>query len=266
MAFFTTLIAQTSDSRQDLIDTPVVQACLRGKVSPESYRALLQETYYLMRRTAAILRACRDDLNDRPAWLITALDGYIGDQQAGEDRILNDFIALGGDAHALRLGAPRAPTTILVACACDMVAQHRPMGVFGLVHVLETASVALALAATDRIQQCLQWPDHAFTYLRSFGTADRDRIAQCAMLMDEIVSASDQQVIIESARMFYRLYGDVLRGLPAGHPAAAAAHPDCAPAPLWPSARDQINALRSGVIGTAVSSLAPILMLPSGRS
>ena len=34
------------------------------------------------------------------------------------------------------------------------------------------------------------------------------------MLMDEIDKEIDRRTIIDSARMFYRLYGDMLRSLP----------------------------------------------------
>lgn len=214
MAFFNTLIAQTGDSRQNLIDTPFVQACLRGEVWPESYRAFLQETYHHARHTVPILRACRDALKDRPVWLVAALDEYIDDEQGHGERILNDITASGGDAQSVRHGTPNAATELLVACAYDMIDRHQAIGVFGMLHVLEGTTVALALAATDRIQQGLRWPDQAFTYLRSHGTFDRERIAQFAMLMDEIDKEIDRRTIIDSARMFYRLYGDMLRSLP----------------------------------------------------
>ena len=88
------------------------------------------------------------------------------------------------------------------------------MGFFGMVHVLEGTSVALALLAADRIQQMLGLPDSAFTYLRSHGVLDQQHTAHFALLMDRVDDPQDQAAIIHAAAMFYRLYGNVFRGLP----------------------------------------------------
>ena len=53
-----------------------------------------------------------------------------------------------------------------------------------------------------------------FSYLRSHGTLDREHTAHFALLMDQISDPQDQADIIHCARNFYRLYGEVFRGLP----------------------------------------------------
>ena len=102
----------------------------------------------------------------------------------------------------------------MVAYAYDTIARRNPLGFFGMVHVLEGTSVALALQAADRIQKPLGLPDAAFSYLRSHGTLDRQHTATFEGLMDRIEDAQDQRDIVHAARTFYRLYGDVFRGLP----------------------------------------------------
>ena len=223
MPFFNTLIAQTSDARQELVESPIVQACLRGEVSHESYRAFLQEAYHHVRHTVPLLKACRAALKDGPTWMLDALDEYIDEEQGHDEWILNDIAAAGGDAQAVRDGAPGAATDTMVTYAYDMIATRNPLGFFGMVHVLEGTSVALALAAADRIQQGLQLPDQAFSYLRSHGTLDREHIAHFALLMDEIDNEADQAAIVDAARTFYRLYGNILRGLPMPQAMAGAA-------------------------------------------
>jgi hypothetical protein len=83
-----------------------------------------------------------------------------------------------------------------------------------MVHVLEGTSVALALQAADAIQKPLSLPDSAFSYLRSHGTLDQEHTAHFALLMDRIDNTRDQDDIVHAARAFYRLYGEVFRGLP----------------------------------------------------
>jgi hypothetical protein len=108
----------------------------------------------------------------------------------------------------------------MVAYAYDSIARGHPLGFFGMVHVLEGTSVALALNAAERIQSALALPDDAFSYLRSHGELDREHTAQFAALMNRIDDSADQTAIVHAAKMFYRLYADVFRGLPL--PAAAA--------------------------------------------
>jgi heme oxygenase len=114
----------------------------------------------------------------------------------------------------VRHGRPGHAAEVMVAYAYDTIARGNPLGFFGMVHVLEGSSVALALLAADRIQQQLGLPDAAFSYLRSHGTLDREHTQHFELLMDRIESPADQDAIVHAARAFYRLYGDVFRGLP----------------------------------------------------
>jgi heme oxygenase len=88
------------------------------------------------------------------------------------------------------------------------------VGFFGMVYVLEGTSVSLALMAADAIQKPLQLPDAAFSYLRSHGTLDQEHTAHFEMLMGDIKRQDDQDAIVHAANAFFRLYGDVFRGLP----------------------------------------------------
>ena len=83
-----------------------------------------------------------------------------------------------------------------------------------MVHVLEGTSVSLALLAADQIQRPLGLPDSAFSYLRSHGTLDKEHVQHFQLLMDQITDPGDQADIVHAARVFFRLYADVFRGLP----------------------------------------------------
>lgn len=214
MPFFERLQAATQEQRQGLVAAPIVQACLRGEVSLPSYLAFLREAYHHVRHTVPLLAACRDRLPARLAWLRTALDEYIDEEQGHDEWILSDIAACGFDPEPVRRGAPGFAAEVMVAYAYDTIARGNPLGFFGMVHVLEGSSVALALAAADRIQARLGLPDQAFGYLRSHGTLDREHTAHFARLMDAIGDPADQAAIIHAARMFYRLYGDLFRSLP----------------------------------------------------
>lgn len=214
MNFFDRLQADTAADRAALIAAPIIQGALRGQVSVPSYLAFLHEAYHHVRHTVPLLAACRDRLPARLDWLRPALDEYIAEEAGHDQWILDDIGAAGGDPQAVQAAGPGAATEVMVAYAYDTIARGNPLGFFGMVHVLEGTSVALALAAADRIQQGLALPDAAFSYLRSHGTLDREHTAHFAQLMNQIDDPADQAAIVHAARLFYRLYGDVFRSLP----------------------------------------------------
>ena len=214
MSFHAQLLAQTADARQGLLATPIIQGALRGEVSLPSYLAFLTEAYHHVRHTVPLLQAMKAALPARLAWLHPALDEYIEEEAGHDEWILDDIRACGADDAAVRHGAPGLATEIMVAYAYDTIARVNPLGFFGMVHVLEGTSVSLALLAADAIQKPLALPDAAFSYLRSHGTLDQEHTAHFALLMDDMRDAQDQAAIVHAARLFFRLYGDVFRGLP----------------------------------------------------
>ena len=214
MKFHDRLLASTAEERAALLVTPIIQGTLRGEVSPESYLAFLAEAYHHVRHTASLLAACKERLPQRLAWLAPELDHYIAEETGHDEWILDDIAACGGDGVAVRHGQPRPATELMVAYAYDTIARGSPIGFFGMVLVLEGTSVALALQAAERIQRALQLPDSAFSYLRSHGELDREHTAHFAQLMNLLDDPADQRAVIHAAKMFYRLYGDILRSLP----------------------------------------------------
>ena len=224
MSFHARLLRETSDARQGLLAAPIIQGVLlRGEVSLPSYLAFLREAYHHVRHTVPLLQATKAALPARHAWLRGPLDEYVEEEAGHDEWILDDIRACGGDAEAVRHGAPGIATEVMVAYAYDTIARGNPLGFFGMVHVLEGTSVSLALAAADAIQKPLRLPDSAFTYLRSHGELDREHTAHFALLMDRIEAPEDRAAIVHAARAFYRLYGDVFRGLPLPEPEEALA-------------------------------------------
>ncbi len=214
MSFHAELLAQTEGDRASLLATPIIQGCLRGEVSLPSYVAFLREAYHHVRHTVPLMQAFKARMPASREWLAPALDEYI-EEEAGHDAwILDDIRACGADAEAARDGPPGVATEVMVAYAYDTIQRRNPLGFFGMVHVLEGTSVSLALLAADQIQKPLGLPDAAFSYLRSHGTLDQQHVQHFELLMDQITDRADRAAIVHAARVFFRLYGDVFRGLP----------------------------------------------------
>lgn len=219
MSFHQHLLAATAAERAAFTAVPIIQGCLRGEVARGSYTAFLTEAFHHVRHTVPLLEACRARVQTMPqhAWLVPALDEYIEEERGHDEWILDDLKACGVEVNgpeAVRHGRPGHAAEVMVAYAYDAIARGNPLGFFGMVHVLEGSSVALALLAADRIQKHLGLPDAAFSYLRSHGTLDQEHTQHFAVLMDAIEDPQDQAAIVHAAGAFYRLYGDVFRGLP----------------------------------------------------
>ncbi|MEF7612630.1 iron-containing redox enzyme family protein [Aquincola sp. MAHUQ-54] len=223
MSFYERLVRDTQAARAGMLAAPIIQGCLRGVVSLPSYVAFLTQAYHHVRHTVPLLRAFKARLPAGREWLAGPLQEYIDEEQGHDEWILDDLRACGADADAVRHGRPGTATELMVAYAYDLIARRNPLGFFGMVHVLEGTSVALALQAADQIQYHLGLPDSAFSYLRSHGTLDQAHVAHFQLLMDRIDDTGDQADIVHAARMFYHLYGDVFRSLPVPADAKVAA-------------------------------------------
>jgi pyrroloquinoline quinone (PQQ) biosynthesis protein C len=214
MSFFEQLQRRTAEARAGLLAVPVIQECLAGQVTREQYLAFLGEAYHHVKHTVPLLMACGSRLPESHGWLRAAIAHYIAEETGHEEWILSDIAASGGDAGAVRAGRPAPATELMVAYAYDTIERRNPVGFFGMVHVLEGTSQAIATRAARTIQGRLGLPPEAFTYLTTHGTLDQEHVRFFAGLMDRVESTADQNAVVDVARMMYRLYGDVFRGLP----------------------------------------------------
>ncbi len=214
MPFFEELQHRTAAERNAFLAIPVIQDCLAGRVTHEQYLAFLREAYHHVKHTVPLLMACGARLPETHGWLRSAIAHYIAEETGHEEWILSDIAAAGGDADAVRASAPGPAAEILVAYVYDYVARHNPVGFFGMVHVLEGTSQALATRAAQMIRGRLNLPPEAFTYLTSHGTLDQEHVRFFAALMDRLDAPADRNAVTHVARMVFGLYGDVFRGLP----------------------------------------------------
>jgi len=213
MAFYDELTAATEDARNELLTIPFIQQGAAGQLSLESYIAFLTQAYHHVKHTTPLLMATGGRLPERLEWLREAVGEYIEEEMGHQEWILNDIEVCGGDKEAVRHATPHVTTEVMVAYAYDTVQRINPIGFFGMVHVLEGTSMSTADGAADAIRDALGLPERAFRYLRSHGALD---VAHCAFfetLMNRIEDRAEQDRIVHSATMFYRLYADIFRTL-----------------------------------------------------
>jgi thiaminase len=227
MAFFQTLQDATRHEREALFNLPIITQALTGEVSLHSYQAFLTQAYYHVRHTVPLMMACGARLPSRLEWLRAAVCEYIDDEYGHEQWILNDLRACGADADAVRDGSPGLPIELMVAYLHDLIARGNPVGLFGMVNVLEGTSIALATRAAGTIQRRLALPDTAFSYLSSHGSLDVTHMETYRNLMDRLETQEDQAAVIKASKVVYQLYTGMFRELPLASPRQDIPHAAC---------------------------------------
>lgn len=213
MSFQEQLIERTATQREYLLAAPVIQRALVGDITRELYVAFLTQAYHHVRHTVPLLMAVGSRLPGHLGWLQPQIIHYLEEEQGHDQWILNDIEAAGGDRVGAAQSLPDLATSAMVAFAYDMVARRNPAGFFGMVHVLEGTSVALALRAADGIQEALELPNCAFTYLRSHGTLDQEHVQHLAGILERFDRNEDREAVVHCARSIYWLYGSMFHRL-----------------------------------------------------
>lgn len=219
MNFYQQLQQATAAERTSLLSAPIIGAALSGQVNRQQYIAFLQRAFHHVKHTVPLLMACGARLPDSQEWLRSAVAHYIEEEIGHHEWILNDIAAAGGDAEAVRHSAPDFDTDVMVAYAYDTVMRRNPVGLFGMVYVLEGTSVSLASNAAGVMAEALDLPASAFSYLSSHGALDIEHMGHFEALVNKLDKPLDRQAIEDCAKLFFRLYGNIFRSIPVGEPA-----------------------------------------------
>jgi heme oxygenase len=213
MDFYPQLQHATTAERNAMLSTPLITAALSGQVNRQHYLDFLSRAFHHVKHTVPLLMACGARLSDRQEWLRSAVAHYIEEEIGHHEWILNDIAAAGGDADAVRDSQPDFDTGVMVGYAYDTVMRRNPVGLFGMVYVLEGTSVSLASNAARALQGALDLPATAFSYLSSHGALDVEHIGDFENLVNRLDLPGDRDSIVQDARTFFRLYGNVLRSI-----------------------------------------------------
>ena len=213
MDFYPQLQQATAAERATLLSIPMITAALSGQVNRQHYIDFLTRAFHHVKHTVPLLMACGARLSDRQEWLRSAVAHYIEEELGHHEWILNDIAAAGGDAAAVRTSQPDFDTDAMVAYAYDTVMRRNPVGLFGMVYVLEGTSVSLASNAARALQEALGLPPAAFTYLSSHGALDQEHIGDFEQLVNRLDTQDERDAVVRNARTFFRLYGNVLRSI-----------------------------------------------------
>ncbi|MBV5266044.1 TenA family transcriptional regulator [Pinisolibacter aquiterrae] len=212
MSFYDRLTQETATERTRFLSIPLVRSALRSGASKTVYVAFLTEAYHHVKHTFPLLALAASRTPDERYQ--DALVGYMVEERGHEKWILDDIRAMGGDAEAVRLGTPGPATRVMVAFAHHAIEHVSPYGMLGSVHVLEGMSVLLAEQLAGALKRGFGAEgEPGFSYLTSHGSLDQEHVVFFRKLVDGFDAPEVQAIVIDHAKMFYRLYGDIFRDL-----------------------------------------------------
>lgn len=213
MNLYQRLLTETTQERDYLLSSPIITRCFTGDINTDDYVAFLSQAYHHVKHTVPLLMAVGAKLPESKEWLREAVAEYIEEELGHQEWILNDIAACNTDKEAIRNSDPSFATELMVSYAYDTINRVNPLGFFGMVHVLEGTSIAMADNAAGAIKETLGLPDKAFSYLRSHGSLDIEHVKFFESLMSKINDKVEQDLIIKSAKIFYQLYANIFRTL-----------------------------------------------------
>ena len=211
MTFYQELLAATETERKELLSLPLITQGAMGKLSLQTYVAFLNQAYHHVKHTVPLLMACGGRLSEQYEWLRTAIGEYIEEEMGHQEWVLDDIAACGFDKEIVRKASPSLATELMEAYAYDMIQRVNPIGFFGMVLVLEGTSTVVASQAAKSLSHSLNLPPACFSYLTSHGALDVGHTQFYEEIVNKIIDKNDQQLLIHSAKHFYKLYGDIFR-------------------------------------------------------
>jgi long-subunit acyl-CoA synthetase (AMP-forming) len=213
LRLFERLVDETKNERRYLLASEQIQKGLAGQISLHAYLRYLGEAYHHVRHTVPLMKSAMSRLAPDRAWLAEPLAEYISEETGHEEWILDDIRNAGGDAEVVRNGIPGMATEFMLSYAYDFINRINPVGIFGMVFVLESTSTQLATQGAMSLMESLGLPPECFSYLRSHGSLDMEHMKYFESLADRIDNAADQDAIVYMARRIYVLFANLFRSI-----------------------------------------------------
>jgi len=214
MSFFIRLIEDSDGGRRALEDEPRVHAMIHHGLTLAEYGAFLHDLYHIVWHFCPVMAAaaarCGDDFRNVRYELYERIE----EEKGHEAWVLEDIVALGGDAGSVWANPPSPPVQALIAYNYHGAERVHPCSVLGMLYMLEVVSSVYGGRVSDSIARALGRDVNAggFKFLTSHATMDVDHMAKLNLLVKTIADAGAQRAILNATRVnFYQfrlMFGD----------------------------------------------------------
>ena len=210
MSFFITLLESSDSSRRAIETLPKVHAMMHKGLTLPEYRAFLRDLYHIVWHFCPIMATAAARCDDGLRNIRYELYERIGEEKGHEDWVLEDIVAIGGDANA-RAAAPSAPVQAMIGFNYYAAERIHPCSVLGMLYVLEVVASVYGGKVADSIARAIGRDAGAggFRFLSSHATMDADHMAQLNVLLKTIDDPAAQAAIIDSTRVNFHQFGQL---------------------------------------------------------
>jgi hypothetical protein len=208
MTAYDRLYAETASARNRFLAIPLVRQAAAEGGSRAVYLDFLTQAYHHVKHTFPLLSlAAALTKNERYQG---ALFEYMKEERGHDKWILDDIRALGGNADKVANSKPDVACETMVGYAYYAIEHISPYAILGMVHVLEGLSIMLAHTVATAVKNSLKTQGNAgFSYLVSHGSLDIEHVTLFKNFVNGFEDADTVDIIIDAARVFYRLYGAI---------------------------------------------------------
>lgn len=207
--FYDRLVAEVQSDREAFLALPVIQAGIRGEFTKEAYIGYLSEAFHHVRHTVPLIEMVRIRIAPSRRVLLDALSNFSLERRGYENWILQDIKNSGGDADKVQNDEPSEATEELLAYMYDQITRHDPIGIFGMLYIVEITGSKLARQTVKQFMANLGLPKKCFSYLLTHSSEDMDNPDFFETLMTQITDPDEQDTIVRVAKHVYGLYGNI---------------------------------------------------------
>jgi len=210
------LYAETASARNRFLAIRLVQQAASSGGTRALYLDFLTQAYHHVKHTFPLLALAAALTKDERYQ--DALFEYMKEERGHDKWILDDIRAFGGDAEKVANGKPGKACEIMVGYAYYAIEHISPYAILGMVHVLEGLSTMLAHTVATAVKGSLKADGNkGFSYLMSHGSLDIEHVVLFKNLMNGFEDPNTVEIIIDAARVFYRLYGAIFVDMGRAH-------------------------------------------------
>lgn len=211
MSFFISLVELTDASRRDLEAVPKVHAMVNHGLSLPEYRAFLHDLFHIVWHFCPVMAAAAARCDDRFRDVRLELYERIDEEKGHDLWVLEDIVAMGGDAQAARERPPSPPAQAMIAFNYYAADRVHPCSVLGMLYMLEVVSSVYGGRVADAIARNLgrDVDRGGFRFLSSHATMDVEHMAKLNRLVKTIGDADAQNAVVNSTRVNFHQFGQL---------------------------------------------------------
>lgn len=215
LSFFDELVCETAVEQAKFRAIPIILRAASNGVDRTAYLDFLAVAHDLIRQSNRLTQSALSRCDETDGLLRTWLQDQLAADSRHEEWLLDDLGAFGGDPDLARRAAPSQAVAALAAYAGSAIGTVGPYALLGLRHVLNYVSLVLSRTATLTMRSSLE-ADPAISGFSCFlrlGQRSYEDALKFPFHLDQMDTPEQRKVVIQAAKRFFPLLGDVFLGM-----------------------------------------------------